>query len=108
MTDNGKEIKVGLSLEAEENEAIIGEAEYECDVNRSGLYQVYDHVARVFSPVFEQSSDEAAKRVFRLKTMKEVPAEAEKADWLLFRVGTRKGYMIEGDFALLARGEIEL
>ena len=58
---------------------------------KSFLFVVEDIVAGEFSPVFEQSSIDAAKRVFLLKTLKQLPEGFDVRDFALHCVGSRIG-----------------
>lgn len=66
------------------------------------LFVVEDTVAEIFSPVFEQSSIAAAKRVFKHKTLKEIPEGVELDSFKLHLVGSRRGaFFIMGSFLVM-------
>lgn len=68
----------------------------------SYLFVVEDTEAELFSPVFEQSSIAAAKRVYKLKTLKELPEGVNVESFKLHLVGSRRGRsFIMGDFLLM-------
>lgn len=58
------------------------------------LYVVYDAPSDKCSPVFEQSSDLMAERVFRLQTCAKAPEGYDVADLILYRVGKRIGNQV--------------
>lgn len=60
------------------------------------LYVVYDAPADKCSPVFEQSSDLMAERIFRLQTCAKAPEGYDVADLILYRVGKRHGNQVLG------------
>lgn len=59
------------------------------------LFVVEDKPAGIVSPVFEQSSTAAACRVFRLKTLKDLPEGFDPLDLTLYLVGKRSGTIVQ-------------
>jgi len=59
------------------------------------IFQIKDFDGEQFSPVFEQSSIGMAKRIFKIKTLKDVPEGIDLSSFELWLVGIRRNMDIE-------------
>lgn len=68
------------------------------------LFVIEDVVAEQFSPVFEQPTVAAGERIFKTKTLGEVPEGVPKSDFKLWLVGARFGLTFVMGSVLLLNG----
>lgn len=100
--------KVGHLIEGAFASKAKGGPSGENNQDGAELFVVYDAAADICSPVFEQSSVGAARRVFRLKTLKEIPEGFDASDFSLWYVGRRRGVTLSSDIKLVAVGNEEI